>query len=193
MKRMNDTDKRKQQILKAAEQLFLQHGYQGVSVEEIARACGVVKGTVLHYFESKEGLFQEVLLSRRNLALEHLQKEVDNGSEGVHEILKKFINDCYEQLSKTYEISKDYLSTPMGKYNFNMMRLPIYEGIEKLLEKLIEHGMETGELPEINSRLRAHALAFAIFGITSSGAGVDEMIEEIRCLMEKSLEINIDE
>lgn len=161
MKRINDTDKRKQQILKEAEILFLKYGYQGVCVEKIAQACGLVKGTVLHYFESKEKLFHEVLLARRNLALEYLQKEIDNGNEGICEILKNVIKGCYIQLAGTNEIAKDYLSTSMGKYNFNMMRLPIYEGIEQLLEKLIERGIETGELPEINPKLRAHTLAFA--------------------------------
>lgn len=37
-----------------AEQIFCENDYQQTSIEKIADACGLVKGTVLYYFGSKE-------------------------------------------------------------------------------------------------------------------------------------------
>lgn len=44
------------QILRAAEALFLEHGYDKVSLEEIAAAAGVTRGAVHWHFKNKQGL-----------------------------------------------------------------------------------------------------------------------------------------
>ena len=57
-KRMNDTEERKREILDAAEKRFLQHGFYHVNVDDIAEDAGVVRGTVLHYFEQRKSCFR---------------------------------------------------------------------------------------------------------------------------------------
>ena len=44
-------------ILEAAKQLFLEQGYQGVSLDQIAATAGVSKLTVYSHFGDKETLF----------------------------------------------------------------------------------------------------------------------------------------
>lgn len=46
-------------ILEAAEALFLQHGFEGVSMDQIAAAAGVSKLTVYSHFGDKDTLFTE--------------------------------------------------------------------------------------------------------------------------------------
>jgi|SRR5690625_2293491 len=46
-------------ILEAAERMFLQHGYEGVSMDQIAAAAGVSKLTVYSHFGDKDALFTE--------------------------------------------------------------------------------------------------------------------------------------
>jgi TetR/AcrR family transcriptional repressor of mexJK operon len=46
-----------EQILATAAELFLKHGYDGVSVDEIVRRVGGSKTNVYSYFHNKEGLF----------------------------------------------------------------------------------------------------------------------------------------
>jgi AcrR family transcriptional regulator len=48
-------------ILQAAETLFGERGYQGVSIDEIARTAGVAKGLVNYHFGNKENLLVHVL------------------------------------------------------------------------------------------------------------------------------------
>ena len=48
-------------ILDAAQRLFLDAGYDGVSLEEVGRAAGVTRQTVYNQFGSKEAVFQEVV------------------------------------------------------------------------------------------------------------------------------------
>lgn len=44
-------------MIDAAVEMFLMHGYQGVSMDELAARAGVAKQTVYSYFDSKESLF----------------------------------------------------------------------------------------------------------------------------------------
>jgi AcrR family transcriptional regulator len=49
-----------EQVLDGAQQIFLRDGFEGASVDEIARAAGVSKATLYSYFPDKRLLFMEV-------------------------------------------------------------------------------------------------------------------------------------
>lgn len=55
----------REKLLKAAEELFVESGFDGVSISEIARKSGTTKGHLYYYFKNKEELFEAVL--RRHL------------------------------------------------------------------------------------------------------------------------------
>jgi len=48
------------QVLLGARQIFLSHGFEGASVDDIAREAGVSKATLYSYFPDKRLLFMEV-------------------------------------------------------------------------------------------------------------------------------------
>lgn len=69
-KRVRETSKpevenTRQRILAAAHKAFTEVGLAGARVDRIAESAGVNKRMLYHYFESKEGLFREMV--RRNL------------------------------------------------------------------------------------------------------------------------------
>lgn len=72
------SDKR-EQILRGALQVFLQHGYEGTSMDRAAAAAGVSKQTIYSHFKDKERLFtaliERVTLQRSapGLDIHHLQ------------------------------------------------------------------------------------------------------------------------
>ncbi|MEH0743292.1 TetR/AcrR family transcriptional regulator [Vibrio cholerae] len=55
-------DKR-EQILAAAEILVAESGFQGLSMQKLAKQAGVAAGTIYRYFEDKEHLLRELRLS----------------------------------------------------------------------------------------------------------------------------------
>lgn len=55
-----DSSKRRQ-ILAGARQVFMDLGFDGASMGEIARACGVSKGTLYVYFADKNRLFEAIV------------------------------------------------------------------------------------------------------------------------------------
>jgi AcrR family transcriptional regulator len=54
-------DARPKELIDAALDLFVQHGYAATRLDEVATRAGVSKGTLYLYFESKEELFKAVV------------------------------------------------------------------------------------------------------------------------------------
>ncbi len=48
-------------LLRSALKVFKEKGYHKASMADIARDCGLLKGSIYHYFESKESMMLEVL------------------------------------------------------------------------------------------------------------------------------------
>lgn len=56
-----DYDDRRRAILAAAADLYAQRGFHGCSIADLARACGMSKSLLYHYFSSKEDILFEVM------------------------------------------------------------------------------------------------------------------------------------
>ena len=75
-----DSAKRRQ-ILDGARRVFLAMGFDGASMNEVARAAGVSKGTLYVYFASKEELFAALLRDEKRDQAEQLCRFDDDGSD----------------------------------------------------------------------------------------------------------------
>jgi AcrR family transcriptional regulator len=63
---------KRRQILDGARRVFLADGFDGASMNDIARAAGVSKGTLYVYFDSKERLFEALIREDRQQQAERL-------------------------------------------------------------------------------------------------------------------------
>lgn len=70
-------ERRREQLLSAARQLFLKKGYRGTSIEEIARRAGLTKGAYYHHFRSKEDILIALLESLDCRLWEHMEQLPD--------------------------------------------------------------------------------------------------------------------
>lgn len=64
--------KREQQLLNIALQLFIEHGYQGTSMEDIASGAGVTRPIVYNHFGSKDGIYLACLRRARASLDQHI-------------------------------------------------------------------------------------------------------------------------
>lgn len=55
-----DIESSRSSILEAARRLFLEHGFAGTSMSEVAKASGVTKSLIHHHFGTKDALWQMV-------------------------------------------------------------------------------------------------------------------------------------
>src|SRR5690349_16441319 len=52
---------RDEEILKIAAEVFYNDGFEGAKLDEIARRAGIVKGSLYHYFDSKEHIYERLV------------------------------------------------------------------------------------------------------------------------------------
>lgn len=89
---------REQQILDIAARLFLERGFEGMSLSDLAREAGVTRNLVYHYFPNKGALFEAVLDHRAELLLERLPEPEGADAEmdllALIEALVRLGDDC---------------------------------------------------------------------------------------------------
>ena len=72
------------QILDGARRVFLADGFDGASMNEVARAAGVSKGTLYVYFTNKEDLFAALIRDEKQAQAEQLCRfDNDDGDVGA--------------------------------------------------------------------------------------------------------------
>lgn len=79
---------KRRDILDGARRVFFDKGFDGASMDEVAKTAGVSKATIYVYFSSKEDLFEALVHSDRMLAAEHLF-EVDPATDDIAGLLRR--------------------------------------------------------------------------------------------------------
>jgi AcrR family transcriptional regulator len=92
-------------IFEAADELFCQFGYDGVSIRDVARLANVNKASVFYYFTSKEELFEEVLKAyyeKNRTALSGALEHEGPARERMH----RLIDDYWTFMKKNSRYSR---------------------------------------------------------------------------------------
>ncbi len=83
-----DYDERKQAIVEAAAALFATRGFNGASVADIAQRGAISKSLIYHYYESKEDILYDVMISHVR-ALEEAAQEALAGEAAPERKLRE--------------------------------------------------------------------------------------------------------
>lgn len=82
-----DYDERKEAIVEAAAALFASRGFNGASVADIAQRCRSSKSLIYHYYQAKEDILFDVMISHVS-ALEEAASEAMAGGGGAEAKLR---------------------------------------------------------------------------------------------------------
>jgi TetR/AcrR family transcriptional regulator len=61
MRKPRDGEDTRERVLAAATELFAEGGFAGTSLAAISKRCGISDGLILHHFQTKDGLYRQVL------------------------------------------------------------------------------------------------------------------------------------
>jgi len=84
-RRDRDHERHQREILEAAKAVFVEHGFEGATMQEIATKAEFSLASVYKYFEGKEQLFQALLAEH----VKHYLLEVDNAVANVQSPLER--------------------------------------------------------------------------------------------------------
>ena len=97
-------EKRRAQLIRAAEKLFRKRGYAGTSVDQIAKAARLTKGSIYFHFDSKKDLFFEVIRNYWTTTIAPLYDIIESEKD-VLQLFDKTINFAFEMIKKGQNFS----------------------------------------------------------------------------------------
>ncbi len=156
---VRDRAQRRVEILKSAAAAFRRRGYHGASMGEISRTLRMTKGSLYYYFEDKE----EILFFCHDYSLDillDLQARVEQAggspAQRLRALVAGFVHHILDELNGTaLTLDVQALSPPLLR-RIVAKRDRFDHGIRRL----IQEGMDAGELSAGDPKL----VAFAILG-----------------------------
>lgn len=155
------TQARRDAIVAAAAEVFLEIGYERASMDEVARRAGGSKATLYKYFSSKETMFETVV---RNYSARFLTEaasglaQPENRHLTLEQKLTRFGEDMLRVVASDNHALQIYRVVLGESGHSDIGQQFLESGIRQSMEALAQEmsaAMERGELAPANPMLRA--------------------------------------
>jgi AcrR family transcriptional regulator len=151
--------RRQQEILEAAARVFHEKGYESTSIQDIADAVGILKGSLYYYITSKEDLLFEILQSiheQATITLERTQATPGDALQRIRAFVTFHVTFNAEHLVKIAVFFQDFRSLTPERRQVIVQARDLYDGY---LRELIREGQREGVIcPDVDPKLTAIAI-----------------------------------
>lgn len=156
-------------LIEAAVSEFSSNGFAGARVDEIARAAGVNKQLVYHYFESKQGLYL-VALESVYAEIREKEKRLSLGELEPIEAMTQLIAFSFDYLAEHPEFialltdeNRNQGSHILGSERLQKMHSPFIEMLEATLERGVAQGVFRPDFDAINLYISIAGISYFFF------------------------------
>ena len=172
-KRKKEKENKKNTILRAARKLFFDRGFKSVTVDSIAAKAGVSKGSIYLYFDSKEEIYAQVLITD-NIELNKNIKIFPTREASAAELLLEFSQIYINYFLDHNELFRILMTFMLQTEQMNLTQEQNTELIRttndniKVISTIIQKGIDSGEFtPIIDIRQAQNAIWGLFNGIIS--------------------------
>ena len=138
---MKKGEKRKQELLKIAYNMFITRGYENTSVDEIIAEAQIAKGTYYYYFPSKEKMLEDVIEMMIESEIE-MARQIIGWDIPVPQKIVAIITSV--KPAEAEQPIKDALKHPENLRLHDKIRKKLIEVIGPLLSEIVEEGVRKG-------------------------------------------------
>ena len=158
----------RERILQTAFEMFGRYGYDGVSIDQISKACGLSKGAMYWYFRNKEALFVECVKRLRKLFVAHIYGPMA-GADAPKEQMLKFFQGIESVLNDSENLeSVSGLLIGIGRVDRDLIkefRVRARRDAEHFLANILENGRKEHQFRFVGDALPiARALFIVLEG-----------------------------
>lgn len=163
---MNDTIYRlkREAVLRESGRIFSRHGYHNTSLDDVAKALNVSKGTLYNYVKDK----QEILFECQKMALDIAERSFDyaeqNASTGAARlrlVIRQYIATLTEEMGACGVITEVGALRPADRKIIVAKR----DQFEARFIALIEQGMADGSLRPLDPKLAVFTFMGAVHAV----------------------------
>jgi AcrR family transcriptional regulator len=156
-----------QQILESARRLFIEQGYHGLAMRQIAESLGVTKAALYYHFKDKEELFLAVLdeyLDENSRLIDRVRVEGGSCRKQVRLLVESILSQPAEQRALIRLSSQEMaqLSAPAQQAIHRAYREKFLDKIQSMLKS----GIERGELRPVDPGVAAWVLLGMMYPYT---------------------------
>ena len=172
---MEKTDK-KADILKAAELLFSEFGFEGTSTRQIAKESGANMAMINYYFGSKEGVFLEIMESRISGFKSHLDlinEAQIPAKEKLLKVVEQYATRIFSNIS-FHKMMHRELSLMQRPEMFSQIKDAMASN-RLIIEKIIESGIAEGIFRQVDVRMSIASIMGTITLIATSPNKVSDI------------------
>ncbi|KKB73606.1 MULTISPECIES: TetR family transcriptional regulator [Bacillus] len=141
-------DRRKAEILKAAERVFKRKGFEMTTMKDVVEESGFSRGGVYLYFSSTEDMFKHIIEKHLDVFLKDLQ-ERSRSDESVWSIILSYIDDFKEGLDEIADsfaaVQFEYFFTSWRNGSRKTYLIKRYETFAAHFTGLLQKGADNGE------------------------------------------------
>jgi AcrR family transcriptional regulator len=141
-RRRLSVDRRREELIAAALELFSEHDVEDVSIDDVAMAAGASRALVYHYFGGKQELYVAALRSAAEELEMRLQPGGRHGGRPVDELsagLKRYFNFVEEHPAGFAALLRDGPANRTGEVG------EIIDGVRRRLFRLLTNQMHVSE------------------------------------------------
>lgn len=131
-------------LLLSATTLFLERGYDAVSLDDVVQHAGGSKATIYKYFGNKEGLFTAICDYRRNLFFKDICTPYNNETENLRCYLISTLFNFYTHLCKAENVAFMRLIIEQTQRNTELA-LYIHEQGPKQIQSAIAQALSNAD------------------------------------------------
>ncbi|WP_347862093.1 TetR/AcrR family transcriptional regulator [Salimicrobium sp. PL1-032A] len=135
-------------ILQSAQTLFMEYGYQRVSIDDVARHCGVTKATVYYYYETKAELFTKMMQE----LMETIGTQMEKILRSDESLYDKLLHITHAHLKATFHIDMEgFMRETKASLSEEQQKAmqKAEETMNTTLEEAFNRSMEQGEIPSV--------------------------------------------
>lgn len=133
---------RKAEIIRAARKLFLAKEYEKTTLQDVMDYLKIAKGTIYHYFDSKEDLLEAVVIDMVDAQLAEIQAKLKEFKGNALEKIEKLIE--FSNMTKEEPELLDHLHRPTHAGMHIRILAETLIKLTPLYEKLIQQGCDEG-------------------------------------------------
>lgn len=152
---------RPSEILDAALNLFVEKGFRATTMEDIAKAAGVTKGTPYLYFQNKEDIFKEVIRQTMVAHIGSFEEQARNHTGTISELLIALYDAWWRQVGAT-KLSGICKLMMAEAANFPELASFYFDEVIRparaMTAKVLERGIASGELRPVAIEIAVDAL-----------------------------------
>lgn len=178
----SDTIQTETLILRTAAYLFMDLGYEKVSLKDVAKRCGVTKASVYYYFNNKAELFTECLLFVLKMANDQTSTII-NGPGTLQERLLTVAERHMQNAHVEFETMMREASAGLSEEQVKKIR-DSENALHELVAEVFQKAMNEGEIVASDPLLLAH-----VFTAMLSVRNRKEIINEQKTVEQVAKEI----